>query len=255
MSRPGNSDYWLRAAWPAPNHIHAGISTRAPGYSQQPYAEFNLALHVGDDTRSVQKNRDQLQSFLRLPTEPHWLNQTHGNQVVEIHTASSPRDADAAYTHKSGVVCALLTADCVPILVCNRDGTEVAAIHAGWRGLAANIIAETLTRFKSSADDLMAWIGPHISATSYTVREDVRNACINSLSESVTVAFHPNGDNTWQADLSKLASMLLSSAGVTDIYDSNLCTYENKRHFYSYRREKKTGRMASLIWIDHELMS
>ena len=254
MPLVGNSDFWLPAIWPAPDHIHAGISTRVPGYSQPPYAEFNLAQHVGDDEISVQRNREKLKTFLRLPAEPHWLNQTHGSQIVDIRTALSPRDADAAYTSKPGIVCALLTADCVPILICNRSGTEIAAIHAGWRGLAANIIAKALTRFKSGADDLMAWIGPHISADNYTVREDVRITCIDSLSASVTDAFYPCGNNTWRADLAKLASMLLSTAGLTDIHPSKFCTFENTGLFYSYRRAKITGRMASLIWIDHELM-
>ena len=254
MPPVGNSDYWLPAKWPAPDHIHAGTSTRVPGFSHLPYAEFNLARHVGDDEISVQRNRDQLRSYLQLPAEPHWLNQTHGNDVIEIHTALSPRDADAAYTSKPGIVCALLTADCVPILVSNKIGTEIAAIHAGWRGLAANIIAKALSRFKSGTDELLAWIGPHISAANYTVREDVRTACIDSLSINVADAFFPNGDNTWRADLEKLASILLSAAGLTEIHASKLCTYENSSHFYSYRRAKKTGRMASLIWIDQDLI-
>jgi len=254
MPTVGNStdDHWLPAIWPAQRWVRAGITTRNPGYSRQSYASFNLAHHVGDDELAVQQNRQQLQTFLRLPAQPHWLNQTHGNQVVVIESAQTSRDADAAYTRTPGVVCALLTADCVPILVCNRDGTEVAAIHAGWRGLAASIIAKTLACFASHPSELMAWIGPHISAANYTVRADVRNACINSLTDSITTTFYPSGQDTWQADLEWLASMLLGAAGLTEIHASRLCTYAHPDLFYSYRREKITGRMATLIWIDHE---
>ena len=246
---------WLPAEWPAPAHIHAGTSTRLGGCSRPPYDKFNLAGHVGDDNNSVNKNRELLTRYLRLPREPHWLDQSHGNRVIEIVGPSSPRGADAAYSNRPGMICAILTADCVPILVCNREGTEVAAIHAGWRGLCANIIDKTLSCLDSGSDKLIAWIGPHISCENYEVRDDVRDSCIESLSETAAVALHKTGSSSWHADLGLMTRLTLEKAGVTDIHASKLCTYRDKEYFYSYRRENNTGRMASLIWIDHDPIS
>jgi len=245
---------WLPADWNAPVHIRAGTSTRRDGCSRPPYDGFNLAEHVGDDNEAVKKNRKQLKQLLRLPAEPHWLNQSHGNRVVKITNPASDRDADAAYSDRPGIICAVLTADCVPILLCNRAGTEVAAIHAGWRGLCSNIISHTTACFDSGSDELIAWIGPHISSEYYEVQDDVRDACIQSLSETVAVAFTKTSNISWHANLGMIAGMTLVKAGVTEIHASNLCTFRDREYFYSYRREKNTGRTASLIWIDHDLI-
>jgi YfiH family protein len=252
MPPGGKSGFWLPAAWPAPGHVRAGITTRAPGHSRPPFAEFNLADHVGDATLAVQKNRSHLQLQLQLPAAPHWLQQTHSNHVVELSTATPHRHADAAYAAQPGSVCAVLTADCLPILVCNRAGTEIAAIHAGWRGLAANIIEGTLARFRSSASEMLAWIGPHISANHYIVGADVRGTITSALAVDTAAAFIPHGEHKWRADLQLIARAVLAGAGITDIHSSGYCTFANPELFYSYRREAQTGRMAALIWIDHD---
>lgn len=246
-----HNNSWLPAEWPAPLHIHAGTTTRQAGCSRPPFDSFNLAGHVGDENESVKRNREQLIRRLRLPAQPHWLNQNHGNNVIRLHNPLPRKNADAAYSNRPGLICAVLTADCVPILVCNREGTEVAAIHAGWRGLSANIIAKTLACFESASDKLMAWIGPHISSGYYEVRGDVRSACIDSLSDTVAVAFKKNSAISWHADLGLMARLMLVNAGISEIHASKLCTYREEEYFYSFRRENVTGRMASLIWIDH----
>ena len=245
---------WLPAEWHAPGHIHAGTSTRLAGCSRPPYDGFNLAGHVGDDDESVRTNRERLRQLLQLPAEPHWLTQSHSNRVIKITDPTSSNNADAAYCNRPGIICAVLTADCVPILLCNRSGTEVAAIHAGWRGLCSNIINHTIACFDSGSNELMAWIGPHISMEYYEVRDDVRDACINSLSATVAVAFSKTGTASWQADLGIITRLSLAKAGVRDIHACNLCTFREQEYFYSYRREKNTGRTASLIWIDHDLI-
>lgn len=250
MKNPVHNDFWLPAEWPAPLHIHAGTTTRLAGCSRPPFDGFNLAEHVGDENESVKKNRHQLYRLLRLPAEPYWLNQSHSNHVIKIHEPSSRRDADAAYCSRPGTICTVLTADCVPILICNKEGTEIAAIHAGWRGLCTNIIDKTLACFDSGSDKLIAWIGPHISSGYYEVREDVRSACIDSLSETVAVAFNKTGALSWHADLGLMSRLTLTNAGVSEIHASKFCTYRDKEFFYSYRRQNATGRMASLIWID-----
>lgn len=244
------ADLWLPADWPAPGCIRAGTTTRRTGYSQPPYERLNLAGHVGDEDDTVNRNRMLVRQQLQLPAEPHWLNQTHSNRVAQISTPASPTDADAAYCNRTDTVCAVLTADCVPILLCNRAGTEIAAIHAGWRGLCADIINSTADCFASGREQLIAWIGPHVSPAHYAVHADVRNPCIDSLSESAADAFKQVGRDSWEANLELLARLSLMQAGIAEIYASNICTYQNPEYFYSYRREKKTGRMATLIWIE-----
>lgn len=255
MKYTSRNKCWLAAEWPAPAHIRAGTSTRLGGSSKPPYDSFNLAKHVGDDNECIYQNREQLRRLLQLPSEPFWLDQNHSGRVIKISDASSSNLADAAYTQRPGIVCTVLTADCVPILICNREGREIAAIHAGWKGLCRNIILNTLACFDSGPDRLMAWIGPHISSEYYEVRDDVRHAVIDSLSESMTVAFKQTNKGSWLADLGLITRLTLAKAGVNEIHTSNFCTYREMEYFYSYRRENKTGRMASLIWIDDSLIS
>ncbi len=172
-SRP---PFWLPANWPAPAHIHAGTTTRMNGVSQEPYDSFNLATHVGDERSSVCRNRDRLQELLALPGEPLWLQQSHGARVTDMRTGQSAK-ADGAYTKTRHKVCAVLTADCIPLLLCNKTGTEIAALHIGWRGLIRGIISKALERFRSDPADLLAWLGPHIGQQHYAVGLDVVSAC------------------------------------------------------------------------------
>lgn len=250
ISREKNN-FWIPAEWPVPGHVHAGTTTRQTGCSIPPFDGFNLAFHVGDNKEFVKKNRNQLKTILKLPSDPVWLNQVHGHKAIKAQTQFLSNTADAIYTDNTDIVCAVLTADCVPLLICNKTGSEIAAIHAGWRGLCSNIIENTLKHFNSNIDDLIAWLGPHISADCYEVGNDVRDASIDSLVEMVTEVFIINRGHHWQADLGKMTRLLLLKQGVTKIYSNNQCTYQNGEYYYSYRREGETGRMASLIWIEH----
>lgn len=255
MMHDNKNESWLPAEWPAPAHVMAGTTTRLGGYSMPPFDGFNLALHVGDDPEAVHKNRDHLKTFLDLPSEPLWLEQSHSDRVINADTPVNSVTADAVYTSRADFVCTVMTADCIPVLICNKTGTEIAAIHAGWRGLCARIINKTLDYFTTRPDDLIAWLGPHISSDHYEVGDDVRNACLNSQPESITGVFKKNRNGRWQADLCLLAGIQLADAGLTQIYTSNMCTYQNRESLFSFRRENKTGRVASLIWIDNSRFS
>lgn len=233
--------------WLAPPGVCAYTTTRGGGVSQAPFDSFNLALHVGDDPAHVARNRELLQQLLNLPAEPCWINQTHGTDVVTLELDNS-RDADAAITRIPGVVAVVMTADCLPVLVCNRHGTEVAAVHAGWRGLQAGVIQNTLARMESSSEQLQAWIGPGIAQDNFEVGEEVRNAFIDSMQDAGSF-FRDNHEGRWLCDLAGLAEQVLKRQGVVDIYRDPACSYRDAEHFFSYRRNATTGRMASLIWI------
>ena len=265
---------WIPADWPAPGHIHAGTTTRLTGVSRPPFDSFNIAGHVGDDPRAVDENRLQLQSQFSLPAAPTWLQQSHSSKVVEAKP-DAPVKADGAYTGATGRVCAVLTADCIPLLLCNRAGSEIAAVHIGWRGLSRGIIKNALAMFNAEPRELLAWLGPCISQRNYEVGNDVITAC---LGEGKTDIFPGgNGDrfeicphseqsenksvplsqvirqsrtNHWFLDLGQLVKTELQQHGVEGIYECNLCTYNRKDLFYSYRRDGVTGRMASMIWVE-----
>ena len=245
MKRTHNN--WIEADWAAPAQVHAGITTRSGGASLPPFNGFNLAGHVGDEAEAVAKNRLQLRRQLNLPAEPLWLQQQHGNRVTRAET-EQPGPADGAYTGMGGVVCAVLTADCIPLLLCNRDGTEIAALHIGWRGLCKRIIKHGISMFDAAPHDLCAWIGPHISQEQYEVGTDVVSAC-SSIWDETRLAITPGRAGHWYLDLGQLVKTELRQLGVTDISDCRQCTYSNKAMFYSYRRDGVTGRMASLIWM------
>lgn len=242
------SDNWIAACWPAPDRVRAGTTTRNGGFSGKPYESFNLALHVGDDTHRVKANRDKLIRDLDLPSDPLWLTQVHGDSVIDASRGTGTA-ADACFTTATSIVCAVLTADCIPLLICNRSGTSVAAIHAGWRGLCRGIIANSIGKFSDNPDQLLAWLGPCISAAHYQVREDMRNTCIQTMGAEAASAFAPSGNGRWFADINTLAATELKRLGLTAIYNSNRCTYAEADVFYSYRRDGDTGRMASLIWM------
>ncbi|MDF2867795.1 MAG: multi-copper polyphenol oxidoreductase, laccase [Gammaproteobacteria bacterium] len=241
---------YLKSKWPAPANILAYTTTRLGGNSQPPYDSFNLAEHVGDESATVQLNRQQLNRELALPSEPIWLNQIHSNICMEIDKQSvSNSAADATYTKQPGIICAVLTADCLPILVCNKAGNEVAAIHAGWRGLAAGIVQNTVNYFASPANELLAWLGPAIGPEVFEVGDEVRTQFM-SLNPEAAMAFKPSIPGRWIANLYQLAAMILTKAGIAAVYGEPRCTYSNPELFFSYRRESITGRMASLIWFE-----
>ena len=255
----------LKPDWPAPNNVCAAISTRCGGQSLPPWNSLNLAYHVGDKLESVAQNWQLLSKQLGLPSSPQLLNQIHGTVMVKAAVDGLVLTADGSYTNTPERVCTVMTADCLPILLCNVAGTEVAAIHAGWRGLAAGIVRNAVRQFSSSSADLMVYLGPAISQQHFEVGAEVRRAFLdntfNDDSKSrgsknrIEACFLKSGergkkqDEYWMADLYGLAKVALNLEGVTQIYGGNFCTYADSKQFYSYRREGQTGRMASLIWI------
>lgn len=241
---------WIPAAWAAPSWIKAGVTTRLGGQSQSPYTSFNLATHVGDNPLTVEKNRDHLASILNLPAAPIWLDQIHGNRIICADQAQD-YTADGLYTDRIKTVCAIMTADCVPVLMCNRNGTRIAAIHVGWKGFCADIIGHSLDLFANHLNDVFIWIGPHICKDSYEVGNDVRDAVL-TINNQLSEAFSPNQRGRWQASLEFMIRHELNSRGISQIFSANLCTFTHADNFYSFRRDGITGRMASLIWIDRE---
>lgn len=222
------------------------MTTRIGGVSQGPYTSLNLGNHVQDDAAAVAANRAQLRSM--LPAEPVWLNQVHGTRVVQAEHAVGVPDADASYTRQPGVVCAVLTADCLPVLFCARDGSVVAAAHAGWRGLAAGVLEATLAAMQVPPAEVMVWMGAAIGPAAFTIGSEVRDIFISTHPES-TVAFSPD-QGKWMADIYHLARIRLASMGVRAVYGGNHCTFNEPKSFFSYRRSGLTGRMATMIWIE-----
>lgn len=237
---------WLRPRWPAPPSVGACSTTRSGGVSRGPYAGLNLGAHVGDAPEAVAENRARLRRWLALPAEPAWLEQVHGCAVAEAERG--PARADAAVARGPGAVCVVMTADCLPVLLCDRDGTRVAAAHAGWRGLAAGVLETTVEALGGAPDGLMAWLGPAIGPASFEVGEEVRAAFVEP-DPGAAAAFVPSPGGRWLADLYALARRRLAAVGVTAVYGGGLDTYADAGRFYSYRRERATGRMASLIWL------
>ncbi len=240
---------WLDANWPAPTAVKALTTYRMGGYSQASYSSLNLALHVNDDANNVQLNRQCLAMTLGLPSDPVWLDQVHGTQLVELSGAQQTINvqADGVVTQQKGKVCAVLTADCLPVLLCNKQGTQVAAVHAGWRGLLGGIIENAVATFEQP-DDVLAWLGPAIGPAHFEVGGEVKDAFTNKKSV-MQQAFRYVDETHYLADLYTLARMTLLDCGVKKMYGGEHCTYNEADKFYSYRREPITGRMASLIWL------
>jgi len=238
----------IEACWNAPPQVKALCTTRAGGTSHSPYDSLNLATHVGDEVSAVMRNRELLCNGLNLPSEPAWLEQTHSTRVVNLVHASN-RLADAAIAGKPGTVAAVMTADCLPILLCNRSGDEIAAIHAGWRGLSDGIIEATVFGMQSSPDQMLAWIGPAIGQQYFEVGDEVRDIYVTQNNDAQN-HFSANRPGHWLCDLGGLAADTLTRAGVTEINRSDLCSYRDESLFFSYRRNATTGRMVSLIWIE-----
>lgn len=240
---------WILPDWPAPRNVRACVTTCHGGSSVAPYASFNLGDHVGDAPLAVSRNRECLQRLLGC--EPAWMNQVHSSDVVEASPHGRPT-ADASWTAKVGVACAVLTADCLPVLFCNREGTRVAAAHAGWRGLAGGVLEATVTAMQTPGAKLMAWLGPAIGPAAFEVGAEVREAFVSQHAEAVD-AFSPSRNpGRFMADIYRLAGIRLADCGVTAIYGGGFCTVTDQR-FYSYRRAAQTGRFASLVWLEQAI--
>lgn len=221
------------------------MTTRAGGVSVGPFASLNLATHVQDDPIAITENRRRLRAT--LPAEPIWLNQVHGTQIIQADSASGVPDADASFTRSRHTVCAVMTADCLPVLFCARDGGVVAAAHAGWRGLAGGVLEATVAAMQVPPDEVIAWLGAAIGPDAFEVGPEVRDAFLASHPQSST-AFKPQ-QQKWLADIYTLARIRLNACGVSAIHGGGLCTYTDAARFYSYRRDGTTGRMATLIWL------
>lgn len=239
---------WIVPDWPAPARIRAVTTTRRGGVSVAPFDSMNPADHVGDSAAAVRANRTALVTQLQLPAAPVWLHQVHGTRVVDAAQVSDVPDADAAWTMLPGVVCAVLTADCLPVLLCDRSGRCVAAAHAGWRGVAAGVIEQTVQALPVSPDELLAWLGPAIGPAAYVVGAEVRDTFIAHDAQAAG-AFSAVATGGWHADLYRLARQRLARLGVGAVYGGGLCSFTGRERFYSYRRDGVTGRMASLIWL------
>jgi YfiH family protein len=245
------NETWIFPDWPAPPSVHAATTTRnGPGMSMSPYERFNLGLRCGDTAEAVMANRSALQQVLALPTTPRWLHQVHGSNVAELGPLPTPSEpqADAAISHIQGTVLSILTADCLPVLFCAEDGSEIGAAHAGWRGLAGGVLEATIIQLSAAPTRLMAWLGPCIGAASYEVGAEVRASFVNHHPDAAA-CFTVTRPGHWLCDLAGLARQQLASAGVSRVYGGGFDTLTDPR-FYSYRRDgSASGRLASLIWL------
>lgn len=237
---------WIVPDWPAPTRVKALVTTRNGGLSAGPYASLNLGLRVNDDPAIVERNRALLRKH--LPAEPRWLQQVHGNRAVDAARVQQPVEADAATSRASDTVCVVMVADCMPVFLADRSGTVVGAAHAGWRGLAAGVIENTVRSMAVAPSELVAWLGPAIGPAAFEVGADVRDAFVGP-DAGAAPAFIDHKPGKWLADLFTLARRRLHAIGVTDVYGGGLCTVSDPRRFYSHRRDRITGRMAALIWI------
>lgn len=244
--------------WPAPANVHALQANRHKGHSHSPYDSLNFGMHVKDNPIHVAQNRQLLSQF--LPSEPVWLNQTHSVSVVDAANTHCVPDADASFTTHENVVCVIMTADCLPVLLCDKAGSIVVAVHAGWRGLCDGALEASIDAACRTAqikpNDLMAWLGPAIGPNAFEVGSEVREQFIAKDAQAA-LAFKKHGDyqkqDKWLCDIYKIATQRLNNLGVTQIYgggiDENFCTFNQREQFFSYRRDGVTGRMATLIWL------
>ncbi|OGT21890.1 MAG: hypothetical protein A2V90_03990 [Gammaproteobacteria bacterium RBG_16_57_12] len=244
---------WIAPDWPAPPRVRACTTTRLGGVSEPPFDSLNLADHVGDDPARVAANQARLMELLRLPAAPVWLRQVHGVQVCNATVCATRElcEADASTSTEAGVVCAVLSADCLPVLFCTRDGRQVAAAHVGWRGLVNGVLEATLQAMAVRGGEVLAWLGPAIGPQAFEVGPEVREAFL-SHDPWCGDAFVAARQGHWWADLYRLARRRLQAQGVKRIYGGGWCTWSDPQRFYSYRRDGDTGRMASLIWIAPE---
>lgn len=237
--------------WPVSAKVKALVTTRKGGASHAPYGGFNISDSVGDDVANVVSNRKVLAELAPLPAEPIYLKQVHGVKVLSLDENSvSGVEADASWTDQASVVCAVLTADCLPVLLCDPQGQQVAAVHAGWKGLLKGVIEETVKRFAQT--QCYAWLGPAIGPQFFEVGYEVRRAFIEHDAQAINCFIPAKQKGYWLGDLYQLARLRLDAVGVQMIYGGGSCTYQDQDRFYSFRRNEVTGRMASLIWIDDQ---
>ncbi|WP_061019009.1 peptidoglycan editing factor PgeF [Vibrio splendidus] len=239
--------------WNAPNNVKAFASTRVGGFSTGAYQGLNLGTHVGDDASLVENNRTWLKQQANMPAAPVWLNQTHSTDVITVlEPMASVLDADGAFTTAKGVVCSAMTADCLPVILTDTNGTQVAAVHAGWRGLAGGILENAVAKFSNldSENKIIAWLGPAIGKQAFEVGDDVLEAFVR-FDLQAKLAFAAKAEpGKWLANMSQLATQRLEKVGVSEVTDSNLCTFADPDSFYSYRRDGITGRQATFIWLE-----
>ena len=244
MSKP---NHWLEPDWPTPEHVHAVTTLRTGGVSGGAFSSLNPAMHVGDDPDLVWHNRQLIKDRLALPSEPVWLEQIHSNRVIDAAKTQLLTPADASYAAGAGIVCAVMTADCLPLLLCDVEGTHIAAIHAGWRGLLAGIIGNTVAALPRR--ELLVWLGPAIGPECFEVGAEVRAAFLERSADFSRV-FKQQANGKWLADIYQMARIELAHLGINKIFGGHFCTVTEQDRFYSYRRDKVTGRMATLIWRD-----
>lgn len=240
------SDTFIYPDWPAPANVKALQTTRLGGISAAPYDSLNLGLHVGDDPVRVNRNRQLLAPI--MPSEPVWLEQVHGIAVANADLAACRVQADACIARQRGSVCVVMTADCLPVLLCDEAGTVVGAAHAGWKGLAAGVIEATVTEMGASSSKLMAWLGPAIGPEAFEVGPEVREVFVAHDGRAAD-AFRPHGDGKYLADIYRLARLRLNALGISNVTGGTHCTHCQQDKFYSYRRDGKTGRMGTFIWL------
>jgi len=240
---------WITPQWPAPANVKALATLRSGGVSVGPYASLNLATHVGDRRENVDRNRALLRDAARLPSEPVWLEQVHGVAVWDAACASAePPVADAAIARVPNCICTIMTADCLPVVFCDLDGGAVGAAHAGWRGLAGGVLEATVEAMESVPSRVIAWLGPAIEHSAFEVGEEVREQFL-SRSAAHEPAFVRNERNRWQADIYRLARIELVRLGLAGVYGGDFNVFGESERFFSYRREKQTGRMATMVWL------
>jgi YfiH family protein len=242
-----NPAEWIVPDWPAPARVGSLSTTRRGGVSGGVFASLDLGEHVGDAPAAVAVNRELVRQ--RIGAQPVWLRQVHGTRVIDAAGATGPHpaEADASFTRQAGAACAVMTADCLPVLLCDSEGTVVAAAHAGWRGLLAGVIEAAVAAMAAPGRDLLAWLGPAIGPQAFEVGNEVR-AAFTATDPDAAKAFHPSGDK-WLADIYLLARQRLTKRGVTRVFGGGFCTLGETERFYSHRRDGQTGRMASLIWL------
>lgn len=242
--------HWITPSWSAPTNVRAVCTTRQGGVSEAPFDSLNLGDHVGDNPYMVARNRLLVGEVLNLPTEPLWLRQVHGVAVCGMDdTPACYPEADAAVAFAPNQVCVVMTADCLPVLFCDKAGTRIAAAHAGWRGLEAGVLERTVAAMQCDASEIMAWLGPAIGATAFEVGDEVRAAFMQH-DDAAAQAFQATAQNgKWLADIYWLARQRLNAIGVNEISGGEYCTYSDAERFFSYRRDGQTGRMAALIWM------
>ena len=240
----------IRPSWPSPKSVEAISTTRTGGFSVAPFNSLNLADHVGDTTDVVNRNRELVAGLFAKGAKGQWLHQVHSNRVARVESSVEPLEADALVTSNRGIVLNILTADCLPLLLCAEDGNEIAAVHCGWRGLAAGIVANTLATMDGDPDQLLAWIGPAIGSCHFEVGAEVVAAFAKSLSrDSLEHCFRPAADGKFMADLLKITKAQLHDLGVCQVSSDAYCTYCDADRFYSYRRDGQCGRMVTAICI------